>query len=108
MNKKKRTNPFYVLLLVAGCAFSITACAFGAMTVRELGQSRIPRTSIDEMPQGGEDFNELVDKHGLNLMVIELVILGIGTFGAIAYDQHLDGTSEGSSNDLEHEREATT
>ena len=90
MNKKKPVNPFYLLLLVSGCAFAITACAFGAMTVRELGQSRLPRSMSQEAPINGQGFNELLDKHGLNIMIVELALLGIGTFGAIAYDQHLD------------------
>lgn len=90
MNKKKTVNPFYLLLLISGCAFAITACAYGAMTVRELGQSRLPRSMSQEAPVNGRGFNELMDKHGLNIMIVELALLGIGTFGAIAYDQRLD------------------
>ena len=90
MKKKKPVNPFYLLLLIAGCAFAITACAYGAMTVRELGQSRLPRSMSQENPVNGQGFNELMDQHGLSIMIVELALLGIGTFGAIAYDQRLD------------------
>ena len=43
-----------------------------------------------EVPAGSESFNELVDRHGPSVMIAELLLLGIGTFGAIAYDQRLD------------------
>ena len=90
MAKAKKVNPFYVLLLLAGAAFAITACAYGAMTVRELGRSRMPRSAAANVPDNGKQFTELVDEYGLKVMIGELVLLGIGTFGAIAYDQHLD------------------
>ena len=88
MSKKKPANPFYILLLLAGGAFAITACAYGVMTVRQLQQGRMSRRMTVEVPAGSESFNELVDRHGPSVMIAEL--LGIGTFGAIAYDQRLD------------------
>ena len=90
MSKKKPANPFYILLLLAGGAFAITACAYGVMTVRQLQQGRMSRRMTVEVPAGSESFNELVDRHGPSVMIAELLLLGIGTFGAIAYDQRLD------------------
>ena len=95
MAKKKPTNPFYILLLLAGVAFAITACAYGVMTVRQLQQGRSARrmmTADEEVPKSGESFNTLVDQHAPMVMIAELVLLGIGTFGAIAYDQRLDAS----------------
>ncbi len=95
MPKKKPTNPFYILLVISGAAFAITAMAFGVMTVRDLQASRNadygpvvvdPLTSIAE----NDNFNALVDRYGTKIMIGELVLLAIGTFGAIGYDQHLD------------------
>ena len=83
MPRRKPINPFYVLLLLSGCAFAVTACAFGVMTVRQLHRSR-------QAIEATDSFTEVVDQYGVNVMIVELVLLGIGTMGAIGYDQHLD------------------
>ena len=36
MAQSLRTNPFYVLLVVTGLAFAITACGFGVMTFTDV------------------------------------------------------------------------
>lgn len=93
--RTKPVNPFYVLLLLAGVAFAITACAYGVMTVRQLNASRVPgyRFASDK---GNEtkNFNQLIDAHGAQAMIVELVLLGVGTVGAILYDQRLDKKAE--------------
>lgn len=101
MKKKKTTNPFYVLLLLAGIAFAITASAYGVMTVRQLNQGRMSRRTPMEQVASGEDFNQLVDRYGPVALVVELVLLGIGTFGAIAYDQRLDAIDAAAANDTD-------
>ena len=89
--RSQPVNPFSVLLLMAGIAFAITACAYGVMTVRQLSASRVPgyRFTSDAESQS-KDFNQLVDAYGPRVMIIELVLLGVGTVGAILYDQRLD------------------
>lgn len=82
-------NPFYVMLLLAGIAFAITACAYGVMTVRQLNASRIAGYGVGDQSSPA-DFNALVDQYGPKAMIIEIIVLGIGTAGAIAYDQRLD------------------
>lgn len=112
---KKPINPFYLLLLMAGCAFAITACAYGVMTVRQLHNSRagyyLPKDLNDSSTSpsaGSEQFNDLVDRLGPTVMIVELVLLTIGTFGAIAYDQHLDGKPSASNEQIStHKREST-
>ena len=52
----KVVNPFYVLLVLAGCAFAITASAYGVMTVRQLHRSRADVSPSDDR------FMELVDR----------------------------------------------
>lgn len=83
MPKRNPINPFYVLLLLSGCAFAVTACAYGVMTVRQLHRTR-------QAIEATDSFTEVVDEHGVSVMIVELVLLGIGTVGAIGYDQHLD------------------
>lgn len=74
----KATNPFYALLLVVGVAFAISACAYGVMTVRGLDPQR-----ADEGGLVG-----LMDQHGLSILVVELVLLGILTALAIGTDEY--------------------
>jgi len=77
MPQSKPTNPFYALLLVVGVVFAITACAYCVMTVRGLD----PRA--DEVGLMG-----VLSEHGLIMLVVELVALGILTFAAIGTDDY--------------------
>lgn len=104
MRKRKQSNPFYLLLILAGCAFAITACAYGVMTVRQLAQVRTARWKTAESSAGSQKFDQLVDQHGVRLLGIELALLGIGTAGAIAYDQYLDGKEVTSLSDNNESR----
>ena len=96
VKNRKPTNPFYLLLLFAGIAFGITACAYGVMTVRQMrsGKSAAGYRYFFEEEAAGPpaNFNELIDRYGATAMIWEIVLLGIGTVGAIAYDQHIDKT----------------
>ncbi len=78
MSVKKPINPFYPPVIVAGVVFALTACMYGVMTVRMLN------------PQGGEDTGVLqfMDQHGMTVMIVELVVLGLLTFAAIGTDDY--------------------
>ncbi len=82
---RKPFNPFYVLLLVAGVVFSITAVIYGIMTVRDLHRSAGQPVSASE---SWERMMVWLDQHGFSLMMIELAVLGIFTFAAIATDDY--------------------
>ena len=89
VSKRKSTNPFYILLLLAGIAFAITACAYGVMTVRQLRATRVVGYDFDlnaESKQPAPDFNELLDRYGATAMILEIALLGIPflALGAIA------------------------
>jgi hypothetical protein len=77
----KATNPFYVVLLAVGAVFAITACTYGVMTVRGLDPQR-----ADEQGLMG-----LMSQHGLTIMVVQLVLLGLLTVAAIATDDYWMG-----------------
>ena len=102
MSPKKNINPFYVLLLLSGTAFAITAMAFGVMTVRGLQASRmagyVPIEGSESQLSYDDDgsFDRFMDRRGTQLLIIELAILAISTFGAIAYDRMLDRRNENS------------
>ena len=76
MSKPKPKNPFYILLMVVGTAFALTATAYGVMTVR-MGQA-VKST----------DGDMFFDTYGMWLMGIELTLLTILTFAAIATDDY--------------------
>lgn len=88
---RKPANPFYVLLVVVGVAFTITACAYGVMTVK-----RIRPMAVEQPDSPMLDF---LDENGLTIMVGELVVLGIATFAAIGTDEYWYRRNEKVSKD---------
>ncbi len=79
--QRERFNPFYVLLIGAGIAFAVTACAYGVMAFRAL---RMGAPQVEAAENGG--LLVFLDQYGGLIMGIELVILAICTFGAMALD----------------------
>jgi hypothetical protein len=75
---KEPINPFYVVLVVAGIIFSITACAYAVMTFRTL------RGSDASEPASG--LMQFIEQYGGTLLAGELFILSIATVAAIALD----------------------
>ncbi|MGE3776475.1 MAG: hypothetical protein AB7F89_04760 [Pirellulaceae bacterium] len=72
-------NPFYIVLVVCGVAFALTACAFFVTTLRGAA-------GPDTAP--AEGLLALLDRHGLWLLIGELSILAVATVGAIALDDY--------------------
>lgn len=93
-SKRSPKNPFYVLLVVLGIAFALTACAYSVMTLKAV------RRTSDPQSADGTVLLEFLDEHGAALMAAELVLLAITTVAAIstdrywmqrAYDEHQAG-----------------
>lgn len=78
---KEPTNPFYILLLVAGLLFFVTATAYFVMTLRA---DRFGRNARQGQP--GNALMQFMDEHGGKLLTGELVVLGAFTFAAMASD----------------------
>jgi len=76
MGQKKPTNPFYVALLPVGVAFVLTACAFVVMMLR----------GNDPYPTDQARLIQLMERHGIVMMTVEVAILAILTVAAIATD----------------------
>jgi hypothetical protein len=74
---KLPANPFYVLVVVVGVAFTITACAYGTMAYRAIASTEAPTSGL----------MVFLDRHGVQVLAVELVILGAATMGAIWLDQ---------------------
>lgn len=87
--KAEAFNPFYAMLLVVGIVFAITAFAYCVMTVRGVGGSlAMADESTAEHSQLGLDLMALLDRHGLWIMLAQLALLGVATFGAIFTDDY--------------------
>lgn len=85
MPQPKPFNPFYFLLALVGIAFCVSASAFGLMTLR---QSRAPQAVLLEDAQTPvHPLMKLMDRHGMKILMGELGLLAVFTFGAIATDQ---------------------
>ena len=87
MAKKSPANPFYVLLVIVGIAFSVSACAYGVMAFRAV-------RSEPDTPQGA--LLTFLDRHGATLMGGELVLLALFTVAAIALDHSRERRAKAS------------
>lgn len=79
--KKDRVNPFYVVLLGVGTLFVITCFGYFVMTLNQMDVSQIAASRENS-------FIRLMEKHGLTLLIVELVVLAICTFAAIGTDDY--------------------
>lgn len=73
-------NPFYLLSVIIGIAFLITAVAYGVMAFRG---------ATPHLLEGAEDQSSIMiflSKHGVILFLIELGALMLTTIAAIATD----------------------
>jgi len=73
-------NPFYVLLIVIGIAFTLTSSAYGVMMFKT---TQTPSRADMGAPQGLLGF---MHEYGGRLLTAELAGLALATFGAIALD----------------------
>lgn len=75
--KRQATNPFYVVLMVVGVAFALTASAYGWSARLKLDPQLFDRN---------ENFIHVMDQYGIPAMVVELGLLTVFTFLAIGTD----------------------
>jgi hypothetical protein len=83
---KKSANPFYVLLVMAGITFALTATAYGVMAFREarpIAESNIEITAAAPHP-----LMSWMSDHGEAALFAELVMLAVFTIGAIGTDEY--------------------
>lgn len=81
-HKRSGFNPFYVLLVVLGIAFTLTACAFVVMMLKAL------HPDADQAAPQGRSLLAFVDRHGTALLTGELLLLALATVGAISTDRY--------------------
>jgi len=83
-NKRRGFNPFYLLVVIAGIAFTLTASAYGVMAFRAFSTSNSPQA---DAATSGERLMALLDRRGLEIMGIELAILGVASVAAMSSDK---------------------
>jgi hypothetical protein len=86
----KPFNPFYLLLLVVGTLFAVTACAYGVMTVQMLRMGQVGLTGAESLPPAegaGLALLTFLDLHGFQLLMWELGALAVATIAAIGTDE---------------------
>ncbi|MFM8986949.1 MAG: hypothetical protein ACKONH_13020 [Planctomycetia bacterium] len=80
---RRRRNPFYALLGIAGFAFTVTATSYCLAVLRGVR----PETSR----AASTGLIALMDRHGTSLLVAELVVLAVATVGAVVLDERHEG-----------------
>jgi hypothetical protein len=79
----RHINWAYGLLLVVGVAFSITACCYFVLALRDVRSVEM-RNSAGPARSALMDF---IDAHGVKLMTGEIALLAVLTVTAIATDR---------------------
>lgn len=83
MSQKKPINPFYVVLVLAGVAFGLTALSYFIMAAMATYDPVSAREAMDR--EGG--LLAAMDRFGVQLMRLELLVLAAATFLAIGTDR---------------------
>ena len=84
---REPVNPFYVLLVVLGVVFSITAFAYTAMAYRAISRATSPAAAQEVEQHALTDF---LDRHGVALLSWELGLLAVASFAAMGLDRFRD------------------
>jgi len=77
--RRRRPNPFTVLLGVAGIAFTLTASVYCIAVLRG-----VRAETARQSPHG---LDRIVSRYGTTALVVELLILAVATVGSIAVDE---------------------
>ncbi len=80
---REPVNLFYVLLVLLGIVFLVTACAYGVMAYRAI--SPVVARQAEPHP-----LTEFLDKHGVELLGGELALLAVASFAAMGLDRWRD------------------
>jgi len=89
---RQYANPFHALLVAVGIAFTVSACAYGVMSVRRMDPSR-----DSGGPTRSEQLVETLDRHGATVLLVELFALAAiaaAAMGTDAYWKRRAGTHQ--------------
>ena len=80
MAANKFANPFFVVLVIAGVCFGITALAYASAA--GIAQQN-PEMAADSL-ESGHGLIAMMDRHGFKMMMVELAILAVTSVLAIS------------------------
>ncbi|MGD9721010.1 MAG: hypothetical protein AB7O59_03030 [Pirellulales bacterium] len=80
---REPVNPFYVVLVIIGVVFLVTACAYGVMAYRAI--SPLAARDVERHP-----LTSLLDTHGVKILSGELALLAVASFAAMGLDRLRD------------------
>ncbi len=83
VSSKQPINPFYVLCVVAGVAFTVTACAYGLLMVRA-------NRGLDLMsgPPEEHPLMSFLNRRGMVILGVEVAVLAAVSVAAIMLDHY--------------------
>ncbi len=92
------------MLVLAGIVFAITACAYGAMsTVFVTSYRTLSEQEAAELMEDETTWMNVIDRHGMTIMLVEIVVLTVLTFAAISTDGYWTrGVQAAANNQTEH------
>ena len=79
-HRKEPINPFYIILIVVGVVFVITACAFTLLLLQQ------NRTTSSGAFSGSSPLMQFLRDRGMLLMGVEVIALGLASAGAMWLD----------------------
>jgi hypothetical protein len=83
---QKSANPFYVLLVIVGVTFALTATAYGVMAFRDAHS--VMASNQASGASGQHPLMVWMSQHGETALITELALLAACTFGAIGTDDY--------------------
>src|SRR4051812_42877677 len=81
---KQPLNPFYVLSVIAGIAFTLTACGYGLLMIR--ANRGLPPTGDDAAAP--HPLLALLDRSGMMILSVEVAVLAVVSIAAIMLDHY--------------------
>jgi hypothetical protein len=94
---RKSANPFYVLLVIAGLSFALTATAYVVMAFREAHVRDDPAAKVGPSIAARDEHPLMVwmRRYGDVALLTELGLLAICTFAAIGTDSFWQRRADG-------------
>ncbi len=78
---KEPINPFYILSGIIGVAFTVTACGYGVLMLKANRGQTLADDSGAVHP-----LLDLLDQHGLMILGVEVLLIGVVSVAAIVLD----------------------
>lgn len=87
MSKRSQpANPFYVLVVLVGILFTLTACSYGVMAFRRM------QASAADQPESG--LLVLLEERGMQIMAVEVALLAVVSIAAMGSDRYWTARSK--------------